>query len=379
MAAWAEHDHLECKVGFDGSAHDKARLAREVVALANAGGGGLVYGVDDDRREVGVDHATLGRLDAAKVGDYLGKYIGEQRIGTTVDVHEVGKSWIVEIRVEGHPAPPVVMVSDGTHGSGTQQKTLFRRGDVLTRSSTRARLAGPADIARWLEAAERRGEQRILDMVRLYAERPPGYEMHLDLPDTSVGRLRQAVAAYRDDERRLLDGESLLRLAVDPEVVDLAARDLDVAELVLQSALRKKATLWWWLARIRPEAGWLEAQLRRVLDALDRDVSDSGVALLEVAATACPAIFDDLRRALASSTKYAHFRAAAAKYPTRQVVLEALQGRAAGTEAVTTSDVLQLLEDTAASGAGRGPVKRLSTAALRLWADSCAEAGDAWT
>lgn len=378
MAAWAEHDHLECKVGFDGSTHDKARLAREVVALANAGGGALVYGVDDGRRVVGIDPHTVRQLDAAKVGDYLGKYIGDQQIDVAVLVHDQDQPCVIELQVSAHPKPPVVMIQDGTHVSGRQQGTLFRRGDVLTRSLTRARPAGPADIQRWLDLAEKRGEERILEMMRLYAERPPGYEMHLDLPDTSEGRFRQAVAAYLEDERQLLDGEALLRLAADQDVVDLAARDHEAAELVLQSALRKKATLWWWLARIRPEVAWLEAQLRKVLGALDRDVSDSGVALLEVAATACPAVFDELRTALAGSTKYAHFREAAAKYPTRQVALEALQGRVAPIEAVTRSEVLQLLEETSAAGAGRGPAKRLSTAALRLWADTCAEQGNGW-
>lgn len=377
MAAWAEHDHLECKATFDGTTHDKARLARELVALANAGGGALVYGVDDDRVVVGVDAQTLGRLDAAKIGDYLSKYIGDQRLTLTVQVHE-GESVVVEIQVEPHPRPPVVMVQDGTYGSATDQKTLFRRGDVLTRSATQARPAGPADLHRWLYEAEQRGERRILEMVKLYAERPPGYEMRIDLPDTPTGRLRQAVAAYREDERQLLDGDTLLRLALDPDVVDLVVDEPDVAELILQSALRKRATLWWWLSRIRPDSAWLEAQLRKVPDASDRDVSDSGVALLEVAATACPAVFEHLCRALAGSATYTHFREAAAKYPTRQVAIEALRERVQATEPVSAHEVLALLEEAAAAGAGRGPVRRLSAAALRLWADACTEAGEGW-
>jgi predicted HTH transcriptional regulator len=55
--SWGEHDSRECKASFDGSSRDKARLVREIVAMANSGGGILVYGVDDAGVVVGLDSA----------------------------------------------------------------------------------------------------------------------------------------------------------------------------------------------------------------------------------------------------------------------------------------------------------------------------------
>jgi hypothetical protein len=378
--AWGEHDRQECKAGFDGGALDKARLVKELVAFANAGGGSIAYGVDDRGQVIGLDVRAQKLLDPANVGNFLEAYLGQQRLPVTVEYHREAQAVVVVVQVAAHPRPPVVFERDGTYSDNGQQKFLFRPGDVFTRASTKACPARSADFDRWLTEAERRGERRMIEMMEVVANRAPGYEVQVGPPDTEAGRLTAAVQAYGADPTKLLDGDELLQVSLDDEAVALVASDLAVRELVFQSALRKRATLWWWLAEMNPEASWIQQQLLVVPDARDRDVSDSGRAVLEVAATGCPGLFDQLQQTLQGSTKYKHFRDAGEGYPTRETALNALRGRIARVEGASRLEVRDAIRAMVeGDGPRRGSLPLLTALSLRRWAEVCADGGRGWT
>jgi hypothetical protein len=303
------------------------------------------------------------------VGNYLSSYLGTQRVEVTVRNLSETADLVVAIEVSAHARPPVVLTKDGTFGEGSLQRSMFRAGDVLARTATRATLAGPAEFERWMNAAETRGEQRAYDLMRRIADRPAGYEVILSPPETLTARLSAAALAFAADPSKLLDGDDLLRAATEDERLDLPNSHDLVPELLLQSALRKRATLWWWLAELDPDPEWLAGQLARVPQARDRDVSDSGKALLEVAAVVCPESFTDLRQALASSTKYSHFRGAAETYPDVPATLAALRKRAAKVDGrPARSEVQQAFEAALRSTSRRGPLSSATKLSLARWA-----------
>lgn len=361
---WDETGEAEFKVAFDGSNRDKAHLAKEVVAFANSGGGRVIYGVDRHGHVVGLPAGSMTLLDPARVGDYVGRYVGDQRIELSVSTLTEGEAILVEIIVTGHNRPPVVMERPGTFGDRSRQDTLFEAGAVFVRRDTKACPARRADYERWLISAEERGERNAYELMRQVAERPRGTVIEFALPDTPGNRLDQAADRYRADPSKLLDADDLLGFASATDELDLSKPN--VRQLLLQSGLRKRATLWWWVAELAPSREWLAGQLRSAIASTDRDVSDAGKPILEVAALLCPESFDELRSQLASSSRYAHFRQAAEAYPDTDAALSALRrraDRAAG--ACSREECGALIRSAAAAAPGdRSAARKVATASL---------------
>lgn len=155
---WRERDVCECKADFDGTKRSKARLAKEVVALANSTGGCLVYGVDVSGNAIGIDGSTVKALDPARVGDYLRSYINDQPVSLEVLVVVEGDATLVIIDVALAARTPIVMERDGNVGEGDRREQLFRSGEVIVRDHTQAHPASRKDFDRWREEAQRNGE-----------------------------------------------------------------------------------------------------------------------------------------------------------------------------------------------------------------------------
>lgn len=361
---WPETGEVECKVAFDGSNRDKAHLAKEVVALANTGGGLIIYGVDRHGHAVGLPADSVTLLDPARVGDYVGRYIGNQRVVLSVSTHAEGETVLVQIAVSGHDRPPVVMERPGTFGDGSRQETLFEAGAVFVRRDTKACPAQRADFERWLIDAEERGERNAYGLMRQVADRPRGTVIEFALPDTPSNRLDGAAERYMADPSKLLDADDLLSFASVTDELDLG--NPDVRQLLLQSGLRKRATLWWWVAELAPSSDWLADQLRAAIAATDRDVSDAGRPILEVAALRCPDHFEELHDLLAASSRYAHFRQAAEAYPDADSALSSLRTRAArASGACSREECLALINRaSAASSSDRAAARRVAAASL---------------
>ena len=356
----AESATEEHKQSFDGSTRAKVQLVKELVAMANANGGSVVYGVDDSGHVVGVDAETARRLDPSKLGDYLSSYVGDQRVELDIGPETLNEARVIRIRVAPSASPPIIMEVDGTCPTGARQETLFRAGTALVRDHTSARPARRADFVRWIAAAEKRGERAAYDLMRMVAERPPGTVVQFAVPETPSARLSDATRAYTLDRRKLLGSDELLALAADTDQLDLS--DEASHELLIQSALRKRTTLWWWAAELRPSAGWLADQLRRAARASDRDVSDAGQPILELAAALCPVVFDELRSALAGSEKYSHFREAAAACTDSESTLARLRLRPGAAAADSTrEDCVALLRTAATATDNRGAAARRVT------------------
>src|SRR5713226_2737597 len=68
---------LDFKAGFSPFAlHDWCELLKDIVAMANTGGGEIVVGVNDDGTPSGQDLAPFLDLDPAMVVDKIQKYTG---------------------------------------------------------------------------------------------------------------------------------------------------------------------------------------------------------------------------------------------------------------------------------------------------------------
>lgn len=319
----SEGTQLEYKESLDpGDARDRLVLVKEIVAMSNADGGAIRIGVRNDGTVVGVPDQDLGKWDAAQIGDLLDGFLNpdhvEIRIEFDSDGCPAGRS-VVKVKVPRHAAPPVVLCKDGNHqGPGSP---LFRKGAVLVRHNTKVESARRSDFLRWREELR----NRILQQFQMVVEAPETAHLRMvgdeEVRDEPQYLLSRAVDLFRQRREKLLDGDDLLYLFENRRVLDLP--DELGTELLVQSALRRRATLYFWFGLLLPSADRVWDMLDAALGMSDRDKSDMAGAVPLIAAMYLTADqYEVLVTQMAIST-YTHIRKAAVDYPT---MMEAAAG-----------------------------------------------------
>lgn len=152
LNANVEHEHLDYKLDLDiNSTSEIVRIAKDMAAMANSGGGNIVIGVDDDFNKKGlelsfkVDEADLrnkiNRYFSPKI-DFLYREVIRTVLGT--------KRKFAVINVL--PAKEVIMpIRDGNYHKNGRQKFEFRCGDILIRDGSESKRAGPYEIRRLID------------------------------------------------------------------------------------------------------------------------------------------------------------------------------------------------------------------------------------
>lgn len=308
-----EDSTIEFKERFDPTNRGaELKLIREVAAFANSGGGTIVIGRRDDGVVIGVDEATVRALDPAKVCSKVESFITPETLEITVRVDRHDELQTVSLVVPAFAHPPLVMAKDGTWGSGTAQATIFRKGDVYVRRGTKAEPARRTDFTRWTEERVEAARSSLLANLNFVANLPPGAEVAMVVGDEEIDEpnamLRRAARLWERNHEKLLTATELASLLLTNSELQF---DHPADTLVVHSALRKRTTLWHWMERIERDAAWLMDVFAETIAGSDRDKSDAGRSIIDLAAVFLdPAMFGEVRDALSRST-YKHFRKAA--------------------------------------------------------------------
>lgn len=196
----SESVSVEYKSTFDPSSNaDWVEIVKDIVALANSGGGVIIFGIDDTGNVSGIDPNLLTRIDPAALTDKISKYTGQQFAGfELLSTTKETKSLFV-ILVHG-VASPLVFAKPGTYDiGGGRQKSAFAAGTVYFRHGAKSE-PGNVDDLRWF--LERRIEEirrSWLDGIVKVVEAPFGSQVQILTPTTgdmpSVMRLVNDPAA----------------------------------------------------------------------------------------------------------------------------------------------------------------------------------------
>ncbi|MFV0258632.1 MAG: hypothetical protein ACK5PP_09325 [Acidimicrobiales bacterium] len=302
----------------DRSHHDQLlTLARDLVAVANSGGGDVLlerHRLDADPDPTPGYGPTAGpptdgpaRLDpeAAQVRAVLQQVIAPDRLDIAVARRpEPGHrtTWLV---VPPAPEPPLIPTVDLPGG--------FPAGTVLVRRNGSTVIASRDDHRRWRADTAATVRRELTERLRLLVDAPTGARIQvveaeavMDEPSFLLARASDLHQVRAD---KLLSGDDLSHLWRHRRSLDLTSGER--RELLVLSALRRRMTLWLWLAELEPDQDEVRRLLRRSLTLDDRDKSDAGRSILEVAAVYLGhGDFARLHRALIASG-YAHLRQAA--------------------------------------------------------------------
>lgn len=325
-----EKERCDYKSNYDPTdAQARLKLVKILVAMANAGGGEVWYGRTETEL-IGVDERTSAALDSATIADMVESYIRPARITVSHDKENLanGRS-IVCLRVEP-TAYPIVMSQPGTYAvSDKKQNSEFSIGDVWTRHSTRTERVRYEDLHNWIERIREEERNKILKRITTVVNLPENAEIQVitgaQAPiDTPKRLLEYAVKRRNNDPSHLLSGRDLLWLFSNRGLLDMTAEEIG---LVVASALRRNMTLFWWIVQAEQTPGLIVRELVDCLSAADRDKSDAGKSIVELAAIY--ADDEQLETVLTQlrTSRYVHFREAAESWVDRRHLKSQLRER----------------------------------------------------
>lgn len=209
LTAGSETEEFEFKREFEPGAKGWVNLVKEMAALANSGGGVIVFGVDDHGVPSGADLAPILDLDSAVITDKFNKYAG---INLGVDIRAVEKDGhrlaVLLVPDADYPIPlirPGTYEADaGEQAHGVQQRTAFAQGTVYFRHGTKCEPAEHADFVKFFDRKLERKKSLWLEGIHQVVEAPPG---------------KTAVVSYDDEPQPLASAASVVPkyVSTDPD------------------------------------------------------------------------------------------------------------------------------------------------------------------
>ena len=175
LMAKRESKHVDFKSAFDPeSTGEWCELVKDIVAMANSGGGVIVIGLDNNGTPSRKDVKAILELDHAKIVDKIRKYTGSDF--SELEVHEAKKQGqtlaIVEISAV---KVPLVFQEVGTYEiSSGKQKTAFSKGTVYFRHGAKSEPGTTEDIRYVIERQLEAIRHEWLDGVKKVVTAPQG-------------------------------------------------------------------------------------------------------------------------------------------------------------------------------------------------------------
>jgi predicted HTH transcriptional regulator len=176
VKATSESKSIDFKISFDPDCpSDWCELLKDLVAMANSGGGTIVIGVTDNGKSIGGPAALkVLQTDPAIFTDKIAKYTGVQFDSFTIQSIRRNSRKMAMITI-GWADPPMIFEKPGTYMiENGKQKTAFGAGTLYVRHGAKSEHARSADIGRLMERNVQRARKEWLSGVRKVSTAPRG-------------------------------------------------------------------------------------------------------------------------------------------------------------------------------------------------------------
>lgn len=169
-----ESDTVDFKRGFDAKqTSDWCELIKDIVAMANSGGGRILVGVNDDGTASQEDVSGLLALDPADITNKIHKYTAHQFSDFRVDAGLVAGVSVAVITI-GNARFPIVFTAPGEYEVMTVKKAAFRKGTVYFRHGAKSEPGTTDDLRNALERELGRVKGFWLDGIAKVVAAPAG-------------------------------------------------------------------------------------------------------------------------------------------------------------------------------------------------------------
>jgi len=175
IQAARESKYVEFKEALDVTSDGEwCEIIKDIIAIANTGGGVIVVGLDNRGQPSGFDVAAILAADPADVANRIHRYTETHFADFDFCPAEKCGSQIAVIVVR-QPDYPVVFSKPGTYAvSGGKQKSAFSQGSVYFRHGAKSEPGVTDDLRRFLERKLDALRRIWLDGVRKVVTAPAG-------------------------------------------------------------------------------------------------------------------------------------------------------------------------------------------------------------
>src|SRR6516164_1713664 len=152
LGASRESKRVEFKRGFDANTPGSwCELIKDIVAMANSGGGIIVFGLDSTGAPSGESIAEIESLDPADLTNKLVKYIGVPNFEIETLGLRKRRKKLFALIISGTPFPHV-FEQPGTYDIGSgKQKSAFGLGTVYFRHGAKSEPGTTDDLKASME------------------------------------------------------------------------------------------------------------------------------------------------------------------------------------------------------------------------------------
>ena len=176
-----ETKRLEFKEQFDVRAdRDWCEIIKDIVALANSGGGLLIVGLRNDGSPSGWDVTEVLQIDPAKVTDKIYSYTGEQFAEFEMESLKRSGKTVAALQI-GEAAVPMVFTNAGSYTNAVSKKLVaaFARGTLYFRHGAKSEPATAGDLRMVIEREIRRDRKSLTRNMWKVVEAPPGAQVRV--------------------------------------------------------------------------------------------------------------------------------------------------------------------------------------------------------
>ena len=180
VQAQRESKYVDFKESFDvESTRDWVETVKDIVAMANSGGGVILFGVKNNGEPSGFDITSVLAIDPAHITDKVAKYTGEQF--AEFSVQEGGRQGKpVAAFLVGSATMPLVFVRPGTYEvAGRKPAVVFSKGDVYFRHGAKSEPCNASDLGSFVERKVDAIRKSWLGNIRKIVQAPVGSQVGL--------------------------------------------------------------------------------------------------------------------------------------------------------------------------------------------------------
>ena len=202
IEATTESTSVDFKERFNpASTRDWCETVKDIVALANSGGGCLVFGIRDNGAHSGWKPDALLKLDPAVVADKIHKYTGRHFASFEI-VCATRHNSAVAVLVVDEVRVPLVFNKPGTYAAEKgRQGSAFAQGTVYFRHGAKSEPATSEDLATVMDRRLTEERDHLLTNVRKVFQAPPGHDVVLSADPKTIAP----------------GGTAAIRLTTDPD------------------------------------------------------------------------------------------------------------------------------------------------------------------
>jgi hypothetical protein len=232
LAATKESRHIEFKGSFDPNSDRDwlQNIVRAIVAMANSGGGFIIFGVDSSGKPTGSDVNPILRLDPADITNKIYKFTGVQFAGFEIIRRQKETNDIAVIVVDSVETP-IVFTKPGMYSTGpNNQDRAFNSHAIYFRHGAKSEPDTNDDLRQFIDRRLDNIRKAWMTGVQQVVEAPLGSQVNILPPD-----IRPSTSADATPVRFVDDLAAPAYHLVDPnqthpfrqkDVIEIANRQL---------------------------------------------------------------------------------------------------------------------------------------------------------